>query len=490
MSPFDVVVGITGLLLLGKLIFGSIAAGMNDAQEELSAPEGWAAQGRRRAFENPVKSTGLALGAVLMIGFFTYRVFTGSDPGERPADAPPTPPWAGGPVQVIPAERTIPAQGGLPGEPTPEEEAMATAASVLRAERAVLKVRQREAAAQGRGVLEMVRAWEQEMDLWDTGVSSLWENDKGKALAAQPHLVRRYRALLDLERPGREEAESVRDSAETLLEPVQAALDDPADGLTPDAELTGQLQELLRKAREGRDAYRKPRIQVEALVSNALSSGETGSRSLAEVAREQAEEEALAATTLIEAEADKAREEKARAIAAAAKLQIEAEQKAEVDRIAAETEAKRMLGEQTAERIRQEAAIADAEMKQELEARVAEAKDEERRRHFERAWPAMQGYMTPFTSMEYTQPGNDSYRVTTVNGPVSFSALQGSGFLNDDVATLQKFQDRTRMYSRRPLGAFPWTAYEFHKDQATLQKIQYFLRDYGDIMVEKGYLAK
>jgi hypothetical protein len=92
--------------------------------------------------------------------------------------------------------------------------------------------------------------------------------------------------------------------------------------------------------------------------------------------------------------------------------------------------------------------------------------------------------------MGYTQPGNDGYRATTVNGPVSFSALQGSGFLNDDVASLEKFQGKTKRESRRPQGAFPWTLNEFHKDQATMQRIQYFLRDYGDIMVEKGYLAK
>lgn len=480
MGPIDVIVGVIGVILLAKLIFGSIAAGMSDAGDELS---GLLDEGRNRnrggLFQKPLVSSAFGLGGSLMVGFFLFRLFFGSGPGEKNVAKEPSPPWEARDLQ--PEEAHV---------PTLEESEEATAASVAKVERAAIKVRQREVISEAKGVLEMVKAWTEEMDAWDALMSNLNQGEAGRALASQGHLVKRYRAIIEGERPSREEAETVRAAASDLLVPIQAALEDPIDAVSPAPEISEQLAKMLEKAKEGRDAYRKPRIQVEVLVSTAAAAGGAGGRTLPEVIREQEEEEAVQATTLIEAEIAKAEEEKTKAIAEASRLRVEAEKRAEVNRINAETEAARLLGEQEAARIRDEAAIALAEMKDKAETRAFEAREALRREAFEREWPSMQSSMVPFTSTGYTQPGNDGYQSTTVEGPVSFAALKGSGYLNDHVDSLRNFQYKTRTQSRRPQGAFPWTLNEFDKDQPALQKIQSFLREYGDIMVEKGYLAE
>ncbi|RUL86993.1 coiled-coil domain-containing protein [Tautonia sociabilis] len=474
-------VGIAGLFLLVWAIVGSVAAGMERARARLEGPERADEPVDRGPASALRKSVLPLIGLILFGGCVIYQFF--GRPGEEGAGADP-PAVAGGGEQ------------GVPGEPEEldrflEQSELETVASIKRAELASAKAKQQQVATLGARVREALAEWDQEFDRWEAEVIGLLGDDSGRALAGQPSYVRRYRAIAAQERPGREEAEGLRSALETLLEPVEDALASPADALIPDEALAGQLEGLLKQAREGRDAYRTPRIQVQTLTTHAKAAGEPAAKTLREAIAEQEAEEAIAATTLIEAEEEKARREREAALAAARREQLESEGRAEVERIKAETEAKRMVGEQEARRIAEEAESVRRRQEQEMEARLAEARREQLRKAFEQQWPGMQPYLTAFTTPGYTQPRRDKFVRTTDYGPVSLGKLRGAGLLERSVESLRRlhFATAANQMNDRERGGFPTMENTFAEAQADLQRIQEFLVTYGEIMVEEGLLT-
>jgi hypothetical protein len=204
MDLLGILVGLIGLYLLGKLLLGSIAAGMEQAGRRLEEGQGGGAGNpspQRREPGAPLRSSLLVVGGILALGFAGHRLF-----GFWSSGADEEPPGA-----VAASEgRSEPA---LPELATPEEmerfvadSERVTAASVQRAQVAAAKARQQQVLYLGRKVEEAVAAWEQEMDLWDLEVAGLMTDEEGKALATQEAFVRRYRAIVAEERPDRVEA--------------------------------------------------------------------------------------------------------------------------------------------------------------------------------------------------------------------------------------------------------------------------------------------
>ena len=495
MDPVDVTIGLIGLFLLGKLVFGSIAAGFGEARSRLEPPaEATTPAGGLpwQRFATPVRTSLIGVGAALALGFAVYRLFfmggsgTANEPAREPNTTVATFPPDGNPQPATPeVVRTI-AADKLEAQTTEQ----ATAQSVMRVQTAAAKVKQQQAAALAGNVLAMIDAWEQELDLWDNNVSGLMTSAKGQALATQRQLVKRYRAIVAFERPSREGAEALRSSVQSLLGPIQLALDNPADAMVPDEAITKQLQDLLQKAREARDGFRKPRVQIESLVSHALASGEPGRKPLRDVLKEQEEEDALAATAVIEAEEQKAREENTRLIARARKEQIDAAGKAEADRIRAETDAKRTLGEFEVKRIAEEARIAKVKSEREMQERLAAARQEELERKFQAALPEIQRLLKPFITDGYTQLVSGGYQKTATKGPVSFSRIQGAGHLERTTEGIQSL--RSAMWvsgaNDRDLGAFP-DYYNRDWQPGTL-RAQELLIEFGPLMVKKKMLAE
>ena len=490
MAFLNIVVGILGVFMLVKLLVGSVAAGLDEAGRQLEGREGGPqpAIARRHERAQTIKTSVLSVAGVLAISYALYGLFWQGNGQEDPK--PDADPVAG---QAGPS---------LPDLDTPEEmdrfavdSEQATAASVQRAQVASAKVKQQQVLFQGKQVLEAIDAWEDEIDLWDIDVSGLMTSEEGKILATQPSLVERYRALVAEERPDRVEADQVRSLVQALIEPVQLAYDNPGDISLPEEDVGTQLAELLNQARQGRDAYRTPRLRIATLVSYAKQRGGAGEKTLADVVTEQEEQENLEQTALIEAEAQKAQDEVAERLATERAALIKAQGDAEAKRIEQERKAVELLGEQEAQRIAEEAAAAKRKMEQELAEQLAAKEKELRRQEFEQLWPKMQGYLTPFTADGFMQPEGNGYVRTAERGPVSFAALEGSGKLEKTIQALQALSPMRIGSDKndRPLGGFPsyrpgidgWT----NEMQETTSQVQDFLIRYGEIMVEKGLLA-
>jgi hypothetical protein len=487
------IIGLIGLILLAKAIVGSVAAGFGQARARM---EGTAepVDGASGDVTPVLRGSMLPyVGVALLLGCLLYQSLSRIGyfrPPGRVADEVATRGVMKSEEQML--ADPVPAKAEDLDKFLERSEAQ-TAASLKRAELAKAKTRQREVAGVGHAVLEALAEWEQELDRWEAEVIALLDKDEGRALASQPHYVRRYRAMVKQERPGREELERIRAATKTLLEPVEAALANPADALVPDESVSSPFDGFLRRAREGRDATRTPRVQIRTLLAHAATEGKPGARTLRTAVEEQAAEEAIAATALVEAEEEKARRERESKLAAARREQIEAETKAEVDRIKAETEAKRVLGEQEARRITAEAEASRARMEQEAQASLAKQRKAQLEKAFEQQWPAMRPYLVAFTAPGFTQPRGREYERTSEKGPVSLGKLRGAGMLEKDVESLRTFHAITviNKMNDRDRGGFPDYSGppSFEQNQELLRRIQDFLITYGEIMVEKGHLA-
>jgi hypothetical protein len=112
---------------------------------------------------------------------------------------------------------------------------------------------------------------------------------------------------------------------------------------------------------------------------------------------------------------------------------------------------------------------------------------------YEREYPAMEKYLTPFISHGYTQPAGRTYRRTGTKGPVSYSRLVGAGVLGEPEKCLERFYYSTVTGSNdRELGAFPphsFSGRHMERHHETILKVQTFLRVFGPVMVKQEKLA-
>jgi len=112
---------------------------------------------------------------------------------------------------------------------------------------------------------------------------------------------------------------------------------------------------------------------------------------------------------------------------------------------------------------------------------------------FDQVYPAMEGYLTAFTSDGYTQLIGDDFRPTAVLGPVSYGRLVNAGLLNRGQASLRAFWSTIdKGNNDRDLGAFPahsFSSGHFERHYETVLRIHNFLRRFGPLMVKNEDLA-
>ena len=125
----------------------------------------------------------------------------------------------------------------------------------------------------------------------------------------------------------------------------------------------------------------------------------------------------------------------------------------------------------------------------------------EARKAMEQALPAIRGLLSPVISKGYKQPDSaQSMKVVVDPGPVSLSALMQFGALNEDkkgMETLFYLVQPGNAFGNlndRPLGQFPKYTDEFVIQKPavieTVRKVQRFLIEHGDAMVEAGILSR
>ncbi len=368
-----------------------------------------------------------------------------------------------------------------------------TAAAIQRAELANAKVDQKHCIERADRVLTLVAEWEKEIRDWDDDVLSLLTDSKGQLLAANADLVRQYRAIESQPRSDRQHADHVRQAINTLTESVRLAFADHLNAYRPKDTMLTRLDELTQKATAGRDEYRRARLQVKTLLSTARARGVPGKDTLQLAITAQKSRELREANALLERETEKARMA-ANATVAQAKadtIRAKGEGAASIER--AREKANRLRDEQEAKRIDDEEAAARRKRDDDLQAEIDRKNRELLVRQFEREWPAMKTYLTPFVTPGFAQPtSKDSWKREAEKTPVSFGALQAARMLEPGFESLRKLMYKTSAngWNDRPMGGFPqYRGGDPRKSQELLQRIQNFLNKYGDIMVKKELLT-
>ena len=286
MDIFGTILALLGVGFLLKGIVGGIRAGMREAQRRLDA-QGLGNQiteparqldEQRRSY--PYQSTIFGLIGVAALLIVLLRSCARSDP----TPAAPSDPTAASTTQVDAG--TVPPPPAVPAATDPEAQARQqadferrTAESAERMQQAAAKAKQAQALALAKDARAAVERLKVEMDLWENTVVALRSNDQGRALAGQPQLVRRYRALLSLPRPERTVAENLAEETQTIQRPLEVAYSTPGDIMQPSPAVLAQLADVLKRVREVQEAYQKPRLQVEALVAHAQGTARRRRRS-------------------------------------------------------------------------------------------------------------------------------------------------------------------------------------------------------------------
>ncbi|MCA9013075.1 MAG: hypothetical protein KDB01_25165, partial [Planctomycetaceae bacterium] len=115
--------------------------------------------------------------------------------------------------------------------------------------------------------------------------------------------------------------------------------------------------------------------------------------------------------------------------------------------------------------------------------------------------PAIRGFLSPLISKGYKQPdGLNSMKVVVDGGPLSLSALMQFGALNEDKRGMEilfylvQSGNAFGNLNDRPLGQFPKYTDEFVIQKPTVietvRRVQRFLIEHGDAMVETGILSR
>lgn len=314
-----------------------------------------------------------------------------------------------------------------------------------------------------------------EVDRWDKDIPPLLTNDDGRAVAARPEAVKAFRALYDLERPGRPDVAKIRSQVDTLMAPVETAFRDPNNVWDKTADAEKRLTALLSQAKSLRDAARNARVRVSALVTAAKRDGKPGAATLQDAVDLLVAEESLEAAALIAAARAKARREADRVLA---------ETLEEADRRAGQTRAREEAAKAEIDRLKREREADDA-LKQ-------AAKDKLR----SRAKSAeVQRDLSVFLAKGYSQPGRGGsgfFDRTAEYAPVSFTRLQTGGYLDESAGGLKnllRLGAEPNLHNDRP----KWKFNAFRLDQsneAFLKRVQAELRELGPVLVEEGLLAR
>lgn len=219
---------------------------------------------------------------------------------------------------------------------------LATAASIHRQQLTTAKFKQRQAIAAFDELTRDLAEWEGELTAWRNEVTPLLMSDEGKRVASSPDLTRRFRAVLNQDRPGSEAIAVAKRQAEELISPVRESLANAEDAAPPSDEIVTTVRGLQTQARNARERYRQGREGVKALLSGATAAG---AKTLEQAIAQADQEDSLERAAAVEAEAKKARDAGTRLIAQEQAKLITTESEAEAQRLRDETAKKKQASE-------------------------------------------------------------------------------------------------------------------------------------------------
>jgi hypothetical protein len=219
---------------------------------------------------------------------------------------------------------------------------LATAASIHRQQLTTAKFKQRQTIAAFDELTRDLAEWEKELTAWRSEVTPLLKSDEGKRVAGSADLTRRFRAVLNQDRPGSEAVAAAKRQAEELISPVRESLANTEDAAPPSDDIVATIRGLQTQARAARERYRQGREAVKAILAESPA---PGAKTLEEAVAQADREDALERAAVVEAEAKKARDEGTRLIAQEQAKLITTESEAEAQRLRDEAAKKKQASE-------------------------------------------------------------------------------------------------------------------------------------------------
>ncbi len=267
---------------------------------------------------------------------------------------------------------------------------------------------------------------------WNERVMALLQNEDGRRIAASKQRCEEFTAVTEKQRLSREEVTLLRARLDESSKHLDEALAGRQRTLSSEA-LVNQARKLAEEVRGALRLYRDHLIILDGLVALSKDLPEAG----------ETLEAAIKQLKLTEATAEAER------LAAARR---KAREQAEEERARLEKEKRR--------------------------------RDEE----FEHSYADMKHYLMPFVTPAASQLDGKSFKPSTITGPVSWKALQR--YLKQDEKVSIALCQLISSAKDRPKGRFPeFSTTRQRIDVATIKKVQQFLTQYGELMVEKGLLA-
>jgi len=316
---------------------------------------------------------------------------------------------------------------------------------------------------------------ETDLKTWSKTTSDLTTNDSGRRIASDPASVAAVAQLI--------QSEPVSADDFALLKSRVRVLEDHALTVSQEGRQSSGLDEAI--------------TTTKAMFEKMRQSLDRATLSLASFEK-QSQLSKPSSMTLGDAIASDEVKRAAELSSQLAKDKQEAEQ-----RIAAEKrKAAALLNELTLEREREKADADKAHLQAEIDNARMEAKNAVEKRQleaeFNRDLPQIKHYLGKLFSDGYTQPVSaTTYQDVGTHGPVSLGRLKAAGALDDKVEgngayskilhlMVSQTNDRKlpAPYPSDYIGGSPYP------DQSAAARPAYgFLRKYGSLLVEKGYLA-
>ena len=334
-------------------------------------------------------------------------------------------------------------------------------------------------------VAKTLATLQQELIAWETRVPGLLQGVEGKRIATNPAQAEQFARVIETDRISKDRVKEWRERLDALAAPIEQAMLNAHSTYFPADTLVAEIKTLDQDARQKLLELRDLRVMVDTLQADSATTP-PGEKTLEKAIFEiQAERARRRAALIAKAKQDEYENESKRLAAAEA----EAEQKLAKARLAlsqARTEAERLAMEAQAEELKRKTAEAKAIEQKRMEKAKREAK-------FDAEYPRIKAYLLPITSPGFMQFSGGSGRLVmgTTKGPMSLAALTG---------VLKKSQEGTGYFARavsnwsdRPQGSFPHYstggAGQTPENFEIWYRIQDFIAEFGDIMVERGLLA-
>ena len=318
---------------------------------------------------------------------------------------------------------------------------------------------------------------------WHVDLRKRLDGDDGRKMAADRHLVERYMAVNEQDRMSQADIADLGrrlDEFREQLDATEAAVENAEWDVDEDL-VTGELETVDKEIGDALKLYEDHVLMVIVLLGQAAAL-EPDRLSLAEVIQEIEEEDTDERIDQITEAGERTKQAHTEELKELAKKRKELNDQKQLI----------MDRKRTAD---DEAAVRDEEAQAEHNEKVRKAAEEKAalERRFEREYPAMEKYLTPFVSEGYTQPTGRTYRRTTTKGRVSYKSLVGAGVLGEGKGSVERFYYSTVTGNNdRELGAFPphsFSGKHMERHYDTILKVQTFLREFGTVMVAKKKLA-